>query len=236
MLVSRQDPISLTSSTDNDLTQGLSIATSDIEQKTIQLELNVKNGDLASCIGSLQRHIETETGFVTVIKGLGTLGSSVAELGPPVLSDFKPSPKLPIGVVRISQLGDNQCYVDGQVERLGLDPVSGGLYSLAVHEYGDLGGKDFESIGNPILTLDRKSSTSDHVLVKKVIPNCNVASIIGRSVALTEHLHDAKHQVVSAGVIARASTVGSNKKQVCSCSGKTLWEERLDRRQNESSN
>ena len=57
----------------------------------------------------------------------------------------------------------------------------------------------------------------------------NINQLIGRSIILSK----IKDQVAPdslCGVIARSAGVWENDKQVCSCSGKTVWQERIDAR------
>lgn len=54
----------------------------------------------------------------------------------------------------------------------------------------------------------------------------NVADIIGRSITISKTQVPDQHSIV--GVIARSAGVWQNDKTVCSCTGKTVWEERKD--------
>lgn len=193
--------------------------------KSVQFQIDHQNKQQPN-IQELQRHIEQETGYTTVIKGLGGLRSAVAELRhPPLATVSDPSARY-YGVVRLSQQDDGGCLFDGSIETSTstLGPESG--YRLAVHEYGDLSDDSFNSIGAPLIVIDENCSKS----VRKSVSKCDVGSLIGRSIALSM-LAEPGHttpRVLSAGIVARASTVEANTKQVCSCSGKTLWQERLD--------
>lgn len=200
---------------------------------------------------SLQRFIEKETGNATVVKGLGELSSAVAELRPAsVPLTHSGGPQQVIGVIRLSQLLNGRCFVDGTLDGFKPDRTKGLHYSLAIHEYGDLSENSLESIGKPIVVIDsqlqvdeQQDQTNRSISVRKIVPNCDVLSMISRSVAVTESPADSMDgsspvtggKILSAGVIARASTIEANKKQICTCSGKTLWEERLDRKRKEES-
>lgn len=231
---------------------------SDIEGKTIQLELGVGDVGVNSSelgdVQTIQRFIEKQTGFLTVVKGLGHLSAAVAELKSPpcqhhssqVINDELPSTQHQrgqvMGVVRLSQLNDGYCFVDGALDGLNYySNKQGHKLSLAVHEFGDLEADDFKSIGKPLIHIDNQllgsSDKLQTVSVRKTVPNCNVAELIGRSIAVSRLSDNAspksgeQGEVLSAGVIARASTILENPKQFCSCSGRTLWEERIDKKQ-----
>lgn len=198
------------------------------------MELENRASEQIGSVQHLQEFIEKETGFLVVTKGVGELASAVTELRP-AENSIRDGANIH-GVVRLSQLADNLCYVDGSVggsENLKL-PY---LLSLNIHEFGNLEGNGYKSIGDPIINIDKREATTTNAAsfsVSKTITDCNVAQMIGRSIALTRISQGSPEKtVLSAGVVARASTVQQNTKQVCSCSGKTLWEERIDRKRAE---
>jgi copper chaperone for superoxide dismutase len=57
--------------------------------------------------------------------------------------------------------------------------------------------------------------------------NLNINDLIGRSIILSK-FKDSVAPDSLCGVIARSAGAWENDKQVCSCSGKTVWEERID--------
>lgn len=59
-----------------------------------------------------------------------------------------------------------------------------------------------------------------------VTRNIKISDIIGRSIAVSKTPVPDEDSVI--GVIARSAGVWQNDKTVCSCSGKTVWEERKD--------
>jgi copper chaperone for superoxide dismutase len=78
------------------------------------------------------------------------------------------------------------------------------------------------------LTVGRDGKGS--VLIDKPIP---IWELIGRGMVVSaQHEGDGKFEQndenTLVGVIARSAGVWENDKTVCSCSGKTLWEERAD--------
>lgn len=142
-----------------------------------------------------------------------------------------------MGVVRVSQLANDHCYFDGLIDGFKLIKTKADRYSLAIHERGDLSDESYETVGNPIVDIDSKAVDESFktMSVRKTVSDCKLADMIGRSIAVTEHNEDSQFnkRILTAGVIARASTVEVNKKQFCSCSGKTLWEERRDQKSRE---
>lgn len=201
-----------------------------------------------SDLNYLQKFLEKETGRETVIKGLGKVSSSVAELGPSSsnnqdnnLSNSDETSQVVRGIVRLSQLLGNVCFVDAHLDGLRGGKDGSTALSLAVHEFGDLSGPNFNSIGSKLIELDKRtndfvdnnsatSSPNDKLVmsVRKTVANCEVLKLIGRSIALTDE-SSGSSEVLCAGIIARASTIGANDKQICSCSGKTIWQERSER-------
>lgn len=266
--------------------------------------------ETGSIIKKIQNKLEIEAGIRTVIKGIGQSSSAVAELMPPLNSSFKTPASNVMGVIRLAQMSESDCYVDGvignienwtrqvllqshrqQQEQSKLQPqVDQGNSledalkadakqanespsnkngacdsidcSLNIHEYGDLSGEDFANVGpihRPLVhslhrqtpsgvpseemlncqtvnspTTDTSSESVDsasQVSFKFVLPSCNVASLIGRSIALMAKMctgSECTKRIISAGIIARSSPVGFNPKRICDCSGKSLWQERSE--------
>lgn len=185
------------------------------------------------CISDIQTNIENNTGISTVVKGVGTSQSAVSELRPS--NTNRTSDENIFGVIRFSQI-DKKCYVDGLID--GFLPHSQKKhYCVGIHEYGDLSGKDYENIGESMIDLEKKLEISNENNVKKLaiplkkeIDDCHLASLIGRAVAVCAiGDNNTCGKYVSAGIISRASTINSNTKQICACSGKTIWQERLEK-------
>lgn len=165
-------------------------------------------------IQELQHQIESSTGLKTVLKGLGSEAAAVSEIrGTDGI----------VGVVRMAQLSAGNCFVDGVIDNLPDEKLS-----LNVHEFGDLTGQSFENIGPPVLNLEPelRQKIAGYASFRRQISDCDVNSCIGRSLAVSS-MADSK--VLAAGIVARASAVGDNvEKKVCECSGKSLWQERME--------
>ncbi|XP_065510232.1 copper chaperone for superoxide dismutase [Caloenas nicobarica] len=155
------------------------------------------------------------------------------------------------GLVRFLQLSPDRCLVDGAIE--GLPP---GPHGLHVHEFGDLsdpcdscGGHfnpDGECHGGP---QDEHRHAGDlgniwadaegRATFRMEDSRLRVGDIIGRSVVVAageDDLGRGCHPLsrvtgnsgpgLACGVVARAAGLFQNPKRICSCDGRTLWEER----------
>lgn len=140
------------------------------------------------------------------------------------------------GLARMVQVSPERTLVD-----LTVRGVSPGTYRATIREYGNLadgaasagpvwkagGGDDFEGcLGLIHVEQDgRGSAFVDHAF--------QIWEVIGHALLLTRQeeregqaLQNDEDTVV--GVIARSAGVWENDKTVCSCTGKTLWEERRE--------
>ncbi|XP_067831712.1 copper chaperone for superoxide dismutase-like isoform X2 [Heptranchias perlo] len=196
--------------------------------------------------GEVQELIEG-TGRRAVLKGmgpatLGDLGVAVAMLGPD--SPVK-------GAVRFLQLSEQQCVVEGTID--GLSP---GLHGLHVHEFGDLTNSCFScgnhynpgknKHGGP-QDANRHAGDLGNISANEVgratfrlqADRLKVWDIIGRSLVVDageDDLGRGGHPLsrttgnsgerLACGIIARSAGLFQNPKQICSCDGVTLWEER----------
>ncbi|KAM9717667.1 LOW QUALITY PROTEIN: copper chaperone for superoxide dismutase [Menidia menidia] len=186
------------------------------------------------------------TGRRAVLKGIGgaepDLGAAVAMLagGGAVR-----------GVVRLLQLSEQKCLIDGTID--GLQP---GAHGLHVHALGDLtqdclscgehynpsgrshgGPGDSErhagDLGNVVAGPDGRAS------FRLEDSQIKVWDVIGRSLVVDEGEDDLGRgghplskltgnsgQRLACGIIARSSGLFQNPKQICACDGVSLWEER----------
>ncbi|KAM5247939.1 copper chaperone for superoxide dismutase [Ctenodactylus gundi] len=194
----------------------------------------------------VQKLLES-TGRQAVLKGMGSsklqnLGAAVAILGGPGIVQ---------GVVRFLQLTPEQCLIEGTID--GLQP---GLHGLHVHQYGDLTNDcnscgdhfnpDGTSHGGP-QDLDRHRGDLGNVhadadgraVFRMEDKQLKVWDVIGRSLVIDEGEDDlgrGGHPLskltgnsgkrLACGIIARSAGLFQNPKQICSCDGLTIWEER----------
>ncbi|KAM8945567.1 copper chaperone for superoxide dismutase [Pelodytes ibericus] len=194
----------------------------------------------------VQRLLES-TGRKAVLKGMGNnesknLGAAVAMI----------SGKGSIqGVVRFLQASEDICVIDGTV--VGLTP---GLHGIHIHEYGDISddcascGYHFNPYGNShggpgntdrhLGDLGNILANDDGQATFRMEDNrLKVWDVIGRSLVVDEEEDDlgqGDHPLskitgnsgirLACGIIARSAGLFENAKQICSCDGVTIWEER----------
>ena len=141
------------------------------------------------------------------------------------------------GLARIVQVGENRTLFDITVNGV----PEAGKYYANIHEKGDIS-KGMDSIGKvwhkfdePIECFD-KSDLGENLYSGKTFLSAPLPTwqLIGRSFVISKALDHPEHEPSSAkdysflGVIARSAGVWENNKQVCACTGKTVWEERKD--------
>jgi copper chaperone for superoxide dismutase len=122
---------------------------------------------------------------------------------------------------------------------LTLRGVAPGTYRATIREYGDL--KDGAASTGPVWSGGEKEAPKGDLGVVQVSEDgrgsvfvdhpFQIWEVIGHAMVLTRQdestpLKNDDNTVV--GVIARSAGVWDNDKTVCSCTGKTLWEERQD--------
>ncbi|XP_036618938.1 copper chaperone for superoxide dismutase isoform X2 [Trichosurus vulpecula] len=192
-----------------------------------------------------------DTGRQAVLKGMGSrmlpenpenLGAAVAMLGKPGAVQ---------GVVRFLQVSPRCCLIEGTID--GLEP---GPHGLHVHQYGDLtqncascgdhfnpdgmphgGPKDTQrhlgDLGNVYASADGRAT------FRMEDEKLKVWDIIGRSLVIDageDDLGQGGHPLskvtgnsgerLACGIIARSAGLFQNPKQICTCDGLTIWEER----------
>ncbi|KAJ3020533.1 hypothetical protein HKX48_000670 [Thoreauomyces humboldtii] len=124
------------------------------------------------------------------------------------------------GLARLVQVDADTCLVDVTVQ--GVEP---GEHTVSVHECGDISG-GCESTGQAMTLLGRvlvdAAGRGDLVVEKRDV---KVWDIIGRSIVVNAEKAVGTSAGPVCGIIARSAGVFQNPKSVCSCDGKTLWEE-----------
>lgn len=173
-----------------------------------------------------------------IIRGTGKPNSAAVC----ILESFDPKDRLqPVkGLARIVAVSDLSVYVD-----LTVNGLEKGNYYLLVRKSGNLSegalstGAVFHAFA-PI-EVDRPSSMTttinslnayngDSLLFsgQSFLPaNLKIHELIGRSMILSK-LKDQVSSDALCGVIARSAGAWENDKAVCSCTGKTVWQERVD--------
>ncbi|XP_074861875.1 copper chaperone for superoxide dismutase isoform X2 [Carettochelys insculpta] len=187
------------------------------------------------------------TGRRAVLKGMGSIAPS--NLGAAVA--MMSGPSLVQGVVRFLQVSPEKCLIEGTI-----DGLESGLHGLHIHEFGDItnscdscgdhfnpdgvchGGpqdahRHLGDLGNVL--ADRNGRAAFQMEDTRL----KVWDIIGRSLVVDsgeDDLGRGGHPLskvcgnsgerLACGIIARSAGLFENPKQICTCDGVTLWEER----------
>lgn len=197
----------------------------DIKQQIMSV-----NGTVApsSIISTLQK-----CGRDAIIRGTGKPNSSAVSILE-THEEIDLTKDTPVrGLVRMVQVADSKTLFDVTINGV---PTAGKYYA-SIHEQGDISqgvkntGPIWYKFDQPIecnsaSDLDPKLFSGQSFLKAPL----NVWEIIGRSfVITTEPSHTVNRGGYDiCGVIARSAGSWQNDKQVCACSGKTVWQERKD--------
>jgi len=174
------------------------------------------------------------TGRDAVLRGSGKANSA----GVCILETHATGVLDPVrGLARMVQVSENKTLVD-----LTLRGVSPGTYHATVRETGDISagarstGGIWEAVKSQLglsqarglfgtIQVDKEGRGS--VFLDRPV---SVWEIVGRSMVVSKHQgpYEQEDPDTLVGVIARSAGVWSNDKVVCSCSGKTVWEERKE--------
>ncbi|KAK6353203.1 copper chaperone [Orbilia brochopaga] len=168
-----------------------------------------------------------------ILRGTGEANSAAVC----ILETHAPNAKNPVrGLARLVQVGPRFTIID-----LSLKGLSAGAYEATIRQAGDISrgaastGGVWEDDGTDSkqtprgrlgqVTVDQTGSGS--VLLDNPI---DIWELIGRSMVVSPETKDFKQddENTLVGVIARSAGVWENDKVVCSCSGKTVWEERVE--------
>ncbi|MCJ1394915.1 hypothetical protein MMC18_007795 [Xylographa bjoerkii] len=182
------------------------------------------------------------TGRDAILRGSGTSNSAAVS----ILETHHPTTSTsPVrGLARLVQVSPRHTLIDLTLR--GLPP---GRYTASVRERGDIsrgaestgdiwrGDTDASTTSSPNATTGETGSTPKGLLGEVVIGKDGAGSafldkevriweVIGRGLVVAPEGHEPGTGEVVVGVIARSAGVWDNEKTVCSCSGKTVWEER----------
>lgn len=131
-----------------------------------------------------------------------------------------------MGLTRIVSVGEKKTLFD-----ITLSTVPVGVYHAAIRTSGDISngamsaGPVFCDLGE--ISVEKDQETGETTGQGFVTRNLAISDLIGRSISVSK-----KHSEVDlsslVGVVARSAGIWQNDKTVCSCSGKTVWQERQD--------
>lgn len=179
------------------------------------------------------------TGRDAIIRGTGKPNSAAVC----ILESFDPKDfQQPVkGLARIVSVSQNDLFID-----LTVNGLPKGTYYPSIRSSGNLSqgalstGSLFYQLQPVEVELPSTLSTTINALGATVVEQdglfsgqsflhakLSIDDLIGRSVILSK-LKDEVTSDSLCGVIARSAGVWENDKQVCTCSGKTVWQERTD--------
>ncbi|KAK9467840.1 superoxide dismutase [Lipomyces arxii] len=164
-----------------------------------------------------------ETGRDAIVRGSGEPNSSAVCILETHEPAFNSAPVR--GLARLVKASPTATLVDLTLS--GMKPKT--TYYASIRTAGDISrgplstGSSYKSIGS--VTVDENGSGQSFI-VKNELP---IWEVIGRSMVVGAD-KNCKQMFLSdvVGVIARSAGVWENEKTVCSCSGKTVWEERKE--------
>lgn len=212
-----------------------------IESVDVQLDSNLVVTKGTTPPSDIVRAIQA-TGRDAIIRGTGKPNSAAVC----ILESFDPKDSaMPVkGLARIVSVNDKECVID-----LTVNGLPKGTYYPSVRQLGNLSKGALSTGGvycqlQPVeVTQPSDVSTTINSIGSAIhrglasIGLCsgqaflqapmNISDIIGRSVILSSKA-DAVTEDSLCGVIARSAGAWENDKQVCSCTGKTVWQERTD--------
>ncbi|SCV05701.1 LANO_0H13278g1_1 [Lachancea nothofagi CBS 11611] len=166
-----------------------------------------------------------------IIRGTGKADSAAVS----ILETFEPVGvnDTPVrGLARIVSVSDTKTWVDITLNGL----HNQGNYYASIRECGDIS-NGAASTGGSIyrfpepIECKSKSDLGKNLYSGQAFLSAplQVWELLGRSfMVTTDPEHRPGHGSEVCGVIARSAGVWQNDKQVCACSGKTVWQERLD--------
>lgn len=205
----------------------------DLKSNLVTTEGSVPPSEIVKAIQS--------TGKDAIIRGTGAPNSAAVC----ILESFDPKDiQQPVkGLARIVSVGANDLVVD-----LTVNGLPQGVYYPSIRKSGNLSkgalstGECFYPLGplevdQPVsesTTINSLGAASPTVEEGSLYAgqgflhaDLNISDLIGRSVILSK-LKDKTAPDSLCGVIARSAGAWENDKQVCSCSGKTVWQERSE--------
>ncbi|KAH3676503.1 hypothetical protein WICPIJ_009083 [Wickerhamomyces pijperi] len=165
------------------------------------------------------------TGKDAIIRGTGKPNSAAVA----ILESFNPEDNLaPVkGLARIVATNDESLLVD-----ITLDGLDQGTYYPSFRASGNIS-QGAESTGGSLfdfkpVTVASPLNDGTGLFSGQSFQSAplKITDLIGRGFIVTKDNTLTKSSL--AGVVARSAGVWENDKQVCSCSGKTIWQERTD--------
>ncbi|OMJ09064.1 Superoxide dismutase 1 copper chaperone [Smittium culicis] len=191
------------------------------------------------------------SGRTAIIRGSGSISASDTNAAVCILESYTKNSDVPIGstmgLVRLIQIKEDSCYMD-----ISLSGLSSGIYTLNPHINGDL--SNVPASNGPVFEINESEAAktaSKTVIINvdstgngKTWADCagwRIYELIGRSILVTKQQQSTTSSAASAstdndirsytnspilsGIVARSAGLFENKKVICACTGRTLWEE-----------
>lgn len=211
-----------------------------ISKYDINLQSNIVTTEGSVPPSEIVKAIQT-TGKDAIIRGTGKPDSAAVC----ILESFDPKDyQQPVkGLARIVNVSANDLVVD-----LTVNGLPKGTYYPSIRTSGNLanGALSTGACFYPLAPVEVDHPVSDSTTINShgaaspspeegplyagqgfLHANLNISDLIGRSVILSKLKNEISPDSLC-GVIARSAGAWENDKQVCSCSGKTVWQERSD--------
>lgn len=188
----------------------------DMKQELVSIEGNVAPSAVVRAIQGL--------GKDAIVRGTGRPDSAAVAILETFYKNTQFSSKHSVkGLVRIVSVSPVKTLFD-----LTVSGVDAGTYYASIRTSGCLvdgplsTGSQYAELGPVEVVKSKDGNLGQAYFMRKI----NVADIIGRSITISKTQIPDQDSIV--GVIARSAGVWQNDKTVCSCTGKTVWEERKD--------
>ncbi|OMJ24404.1 Superoxide dismutase 1 copper chaperone [Smittium culicis] len=194
------------------------------------------------------------SGRTAIIRGSGSISASDTNAAVCILESYTKNSEVPIGstmgLVRLIQVKEDSCYMD-----ISLSGLSSGIYTLNPHSNGNL--SNVPASNGPVFEINQSETAKpisinvDSAGIGKAWVDCagwRIYELIGRSILVTKQQQSTTTTATTAstendirsytdspilsGIIARSAGLFENKKVICACTGRTLWEEDKFIRQN----
>nr|QOD42439.1 Cu/Zn superoxide dismutase [Brachionus plicatilis] len=138
------------------------------------------------------------------------------------LFDYQKEYIEPKGVIKIVQLDESNCLVDGVVSGLEKDD-----HEMVLFENGDLSDK-LNNLGNKCSLLPTKNDilkisvdANNRSEFSFAINSLKIENLFGRSIFICKN-----NEKICGGIVARSSKVFDNFKKICLCNGSNIWSEK----------
>lgn len=167
-----------------------------------------------------------ESGKDAIIRGSGRPNSAAVA----ILESFDAKDQLaPVkGLARMVGLSTENILID-----ITLNGLSKGTYYSSIRSCGNISqgalstGKVYYKL-DPIVVNEKAQESNSLFFGQNFVKvPLSVGDLIGRSLVVSTHPDKVSSDSLC-GVIARSAGVWQNDKQVCNCTGKTIWQERSD--------